>query len=258
MNFSRILSNHTPLDFKSEFRRRLAGLDPSFAPKGIITSDRRIFPLGSDTKVLSSIFEAYARPIVYNIASDFGLTVREAQAQNKYPDFTLMRDVDDNEKIGVDVKTTYREAEEDWTADFTLGGYRSSIGPGDSPFIEFPYDDYDTHWVVGYIYWRSGSRSPPDDVYSLDEIADIPVPVDDVDVFVQKRWKIAGDTAGSGNTANIGSIRGTLEDFREGRGVFDFKEEYLAYWRNYEQTAAERQEKFNTIEEFREWWDGTI
>ena len=31
---------------------------------------------------------------------------------------------------------------------------------------------------------------------------------DDVRVFVQEEWRISSDKAGSGNTTNIGSIRG--------------------------------------------------
>ncbi len=50
---------------------------------------------------------------------------------------------------------------------------------------------------------------------------------------MQEKWRIAGDKAGSGNTANIGSINGTIEDFIEGKGAFASEEEFLQYWRGY-------------------------
>lgn len=72
-----------------------------------------------------------------------------------------------------------------------------------------------------------------------------------VDVFIQEKWRIASGHAGSGNTTNIGSIEGTLKDFAEGRGDFRSEEEFLAYWRGYERTSAEREGVYSNIEEFR-------
>ena len=62
---------------------------------------------------------------------------------------------------------------------------------------------------------------------------DIPLPFDNVRVFMQEKWRIAGDKVGSGNTANIGSINGTIEDFIEGKSAFTSEEEFLQYWRGY-------------------------
>ncbi len=84
----------------------------------------------------------------------------------------------------------------------------------------------------------------------LDEI---PLPFEDVSWFVARKWKIAGDSAGSGNTANIGSISGDLDDFRNELGPFQSKEEFLEYWRNYERTAYERGGKYKNLTEFRRW-----
>lgn len=240
------------MDFKAEFTKKLAELNPSYMVRGVITADRRVYPLGSDTKVLSSIFEFFARPLVYEIAREHGLVVREARAQNYYPDFTLMKDEADPAKIAVDIKTTYREADRGWRANFTLGGYTSFIRR-DEKNIEFPFSQYSKHWIVGYIYKRLGVESTPAHVYELAELDNIAPPYSDVDVFVQEKWKISGDTAGSGNTTNMGSISGTLEDFEEGRGVFTSEEEFLDYWCNYERTAQERARKFCNVREYRVW-----
>jgi len=240
------------MDFKAEFEKRVAALGSDYLVRGVVTADRRVFPLGSDTKVLSTIFEFFARPLVYEIAEAHGYTVVEARAQNYYPDFTLMRRADDQEKIAVDVKTTYRDTDGNWKASFTLGGYTSFIrSPRKN--IEFPFSEYAKHWIVGYIYKRAPVAVTPDHVYKLEDLDRIPTPYQDVDVFVQEKWRIAGELAGSGNTTNIGSIHGTLDDFREGRGTFETEEEFLDYWRNYERTKSTRADKFRNVREYRRW-----
>ena len=84
----------------------------------------------------------------------------------------------------------------------------------------------------------------------MNELEGIPPPFDDVEFFVNEKWRIASDRAGSGNTTNIGSIRGTIEDFREGNGPFVSEEEFLAYWRTYGRTAQDRT-RFSDLQGFR-------
>lgn len=239
------------LDFKKEFGKMLASRNPSYTIRGVVTADELVYPLGTDTKVLSTIFESIARPLVYRIAADHGYDVWEAQVQNSYPDFTLLRSEDDEAKIAVDVKTTYRESENDRVR-FTLGGYTSFLR-NETKNIEFPYSQYVRHWVIGYIYRRWPTEEEPAHAYTLEELEEVPPPYRDVQVFAQEKWRIAGETAGSGNTTNIGSIRGTLTDFEEGNGPFGTYDEYLDYWRNYERTAAERENKFSNVVEYRQW-----
>lgn len=56
----------------------------------------------------------------------------------------------------------------------------------------------------------------------------------DFEFFVAKKWKIASDTGGSGNTANIGSIH-CIEDILAERGMFSQLGEswFDDYWMNY-------------------------
>jgi len=68
---------------------------------------------------------------------------------------------------------------------------------------------------------------------------------------MQEKWRIAGDRAGSGNTANVGSIYGTIKDFSAGNGVFASEAEFLEYWRGYRRTNRERQASYSNIDEFR-------
>ena len=58
--------------------------------------------------------------------------------------------------------------------------------------------------------------------------------IKDFDFFAAEKWKIAGDRRGSGNTANIGSIK-DIKDLKSGNGVFsNLGEEWFdEYWINY-------------------------
>jgi len=115
----------------------------------------------------------------------------------------------------------------------------------------FPFDEYSEHWVIGFIYNRvAEKKAGAEHSYSISDLLDIPLPFENVDVFVQEKWRISSDRAGSGNTTNIGSINGTLEDFEEGRGPFESEEEFLEYWRSYGRTKSDRTD-FSNIDGFR-------
>ena len=231
----------------------LAEVQNGYSLCGVVDRRARVYPLGSDTKVISTLFEILARRAVAAYAESSGLLLVEPTKQNHYPDFTMMRNEEDPEKIAVDVKTTYRR---DGRSQFsyTLGSYTSYIRPQtERKNIVFPYGEYGQHWVIGFVYNRlEGKRGASGRVYSFDTLRQIPVPFDDVEVFVQEKWRIAGDRAGSGNTTNIGSVNGTISDFRDGGGVFDSEAEFLEYWRGYKRTERERQLAYSNIHEFRQ------
>lgn len=245
------------LDFRSEFERLYEANRVNYEAKGIITADSKVYPIGTDTKVLSSVFELIIRPVVYEVALQNNLVVQEARAQNYYPDFTLMRDETDSQKIAVDVKTTYREKEGE-RVKFTLGSYTSFIREvSEAKNIEFPYRQYAEHWIIGFIYKRKSPEEAPAHIYEVAELEKIPIPFEAVSLFVAQKWKIAGDKAGSGNTTNIGSITGLLEDFQNEAGPFESEEEFLEYWRGYGRTASERAGRYKNLEEFRNWKRGS-
>ncbi len=213
--------------------------------------DDRLYPFGNDTKVLSTVFELVVRPLIYGIAAEHKLQVFEPKQQNFYPDFTLMRDKLDKEKIAIDVKSAYRHFRADgtWTASFTLGSYTSFLR-NENKNIAFPYSDYDKEFILGFIY----SRTQPSNgtfMYSLANRKDAKCPFTDVEYFVQEKYRIAGWLPGSGNTTNIGSIRGSsIADFAEGQGPFaELGEEVLKdYWRNYTQRRQGR--PYSNLEQY--------
>jgi hypothetical protein len=232
---------------------KLAG---SYEVCGIIDKAGCVYPLGADTKVLSTIFELVSRPAVYATAKALGLEVIEPTVQNHYPDFTLCSGKGCKEKIAIDVKTTYRNKSADKFG-YTLGGYTSFIRQGnEKKNIVFPFGDYTEHWVVGFVYNRLAKKKAGlEHLYPVAKLADIPLPFSDVDFFVQEKWRIASDRAGSGNTTNIGSINGLLQDFKDGNGPFISEEEFLDYWRGYGRTKEARKD-FSTIDGYRTFKKG--
>ena len=233
---------------KEQILRHLAEIENGYSACGIIDRRGRIYPLGTDTKVLSTIFELIARQAVADYARQAQLLLIDSDKQNYYPDFTLAVDRNDPRKIAIDVKTTYKNnADADFG--FTLGSYTSFLR-NETKNIMFPFRQYREHWIIGFVYRRVAVDADASGrQYTVADLAGIPAPFTDVEVFVQEKWRIAGDRPGSGNTANIGSIRGKLDDFQQGGGVFGSETEFLAYWRGYGATAAER--KYRNIGEFR-------
>lgn len=238
-------------EIKDVLIEELNKLSDAYAVCGIVDQAGCVYPLGADTKVLSTIFELVSRPAVYAAAKRLGYKCVEPTVQNHYPDFTFHNGENLGGKIAIDVKTTYRRKDGDRFG-YTLGGYTSFIRKGnEKKNIVYPFDQYSEHWVVGFVYNRIGTKKAQDEHrYSVADLSKIPLPFGNVDVFVQEKWRIASDRAGSGNTTNIGSINGTIEDFREGRGMFSSEDEFLDYWRSYGRTKADRSD-FSNIKEFR-------
>lgn len=232
--------------------KTLSEVQNGYSLCGIVDRRARVYPLSSDTKVISALFEIVARQAIVTYANHMELQMIEQTKQNYYPDFTLTRRGKDNEKIAIDVKTTYRrEGQERFS--YTLGSYTSYIHPeAEKKNIVFPYSQYSQHWIVGFVYKRAtAGRNASGLIYSFDTLENIPIPFNGVEVFMQEKWRIAGDRAGSGNTTNIGSIVGTISDFNAGNGVFISEEEFLEYWRGYKRTEQERRSSYSNIREFR-------
>jgi hypothetical protein len=237
--------------FMDAFRERLGKRTGFYEVCGIIDQQGRVYPLGSDTKVLSTIFELIARPVIFELAQEHGLDVREPNSQNHYPDFTLLKDEADKKKIAIDVKTTYRR--DNGTFGYTLGGYTSFIRPGqEKKNIVYSFDEYAEHWVVGFVYDRVATKKSADaNIFKVAQLEEIPLAFSNVEFFIQEKWRISSDRAGSGNTTNIGSITGKLDDFVQGKGLFKSEDEFLDYWRGYGRTSSERLKSYSTIEAFR-------
>lgn len=244
------------MDFIANFTEKMREQAPAYEVRGLLTYSDVLYPLGTDTKVLSTVFELLTRPLIQEVAADNGLLVREPSYQNYYPDFTLLRGRDDPQKIAVDIKTTYRNfrADNTWTASFTLGSYTSFLRNPNKNIL-FPYADYARHYIIGFIYTRqfSGSSAP----CPIGERSNAASPFGNVEWFVQEKYRISGEKPGSGNTANIGSIVGaSVQDFASGNGPFAELGEpvFTDYWRNYGRTKESR--PYTNLPEYWQWKAG--
>jgi Restriction endonuclease EcoRV len=227
------------ISFKEEFYKAIQQLYPN-GPEwdlvGIITRSSKVYTLSYDSKILSGIFEILTEPIIQKIADNNNLELRKG-VQNQYPEFTLFDDITSQQKIAIDMKSTYRQFNVGGDVkpySFTLGSYRSYLqDPKGTKGILFPYSDYKEHWVIGFVYDRNPGYKNVE-IMNIIEASQLQAPYSNIEYFVQEKHKISGKVAGSGNTTNIGSIKSkTIKNFVEGNGPFQTKEEFENYWRNF-------------------------
>ena len=115
------------LDFVSALRQAACSfgsrlsVNGHWAVKGFIDTFRRIYPLTSDTKVLSKLLEIQLLPALMLFGRKYGYTVVPAEKQNYYPDISF---VNKDHRYALDIKTTYRiPFRTDFCGGFTLGSH---------------------------------------------------------------------------------------------------------------------------------------
>lgn len=210
--------------------------DDEWTMRGVIDIFEKIYPLPPDTKVLSKILELHLFPYFLQFAESVNFNLELAEHQNWYPDLTFISKENLNIKFAVDLKTTYRdEKNPDFCNGFTLGSHGEYfVDRKSKKNIQYPYSDYRGHFCVGIIYTRKNLPDNEFESYSFNELAKIPALLKDFIIFAEEKWKIASDNQGSGNTANIGSIK-CIDDIIAGSGVFSLAGEELfdEYWVNF-------------------------
>src|SRR5690606_1717639 len=100
------MTSRTLLDlvtFKKDFDELTARW--SWEVEGFLDKNQFVHPIDSDTKVISTVFERMASPVIRSITKKYQYKVETAN-QTTYPDFTLTHTAS-NHRIGLDVKTTY-------------------------------------------------------------------------------------------------------------------------------------------------------
>lgn len=221
--------------------------------KGFIDIFKNIYTISSDTKVISKILELHLFPYFLSFAEENGYKIELADCQNWYPDMTFIKDTDARIKFAVDIKTTYREEGEDECNGFTLGSHGEYFcNRKSTKNIQYPYEEYVGHFCLGIIYTRVGERKDRElKRYNVDEIEEIPSVIRDFIFFAEEKWKIASDKGGSGNTANIGSVK-NIKDLISGNGVFAKAGEQLfdEYWKNYGKITQDDNKKIRSFYEF--------
>jgi hypothetical protein len=223
-NFFSLLSNEI-----QSFNNLLATENGDWIVKGFIDIYKRIYSITNDTKVVSKIIEILLIPSLDSFAQKNGLELILPKEQNFYPDMTFK----DNEGnlFAVDFKSTIRNSKNKIKS-LTLGAFSGYFRDRSSTKnTTFPYGNYKCHLVLGVIYTQVKNHINEKEVYSLDNFNKIKSVIKDFQFFLQPKYKIASDTAGSGNTKNIGSVT-DLDKLINGKGIFaDLGEEVFDdYW----------------------------
>ena len=205
--------------------------------KGFIDVFSNVYTISSDTKVISKILELHIFPKFIEFANHTGYTVELATHQNWYPDLTFVNNKNEDVKFALDLKTTYvNEKRPDYCNGFTLGSHGEYFISRDSAKnIQYPYNQYSGHFCLGIIYSRAALTHDVELAkYTIDKLHDIPSVINGFTFFSTEKWQIASDKRGSGNTANIGSIK-KIKDILSGNGVFAKAGEEIFddYWANY-------------------------
>ncbi|MCL2387180.1 MAG: EcoRV family type II restriction endonuclease [Defluviitaleaceae bacterium] len=176
-------------------------------------------------------------PHFFDFARSIGYIIELATCQNWYPDLTFVNKNNHEIKFALDLKTTYiDEKRKGFCNGFTLGSHGEYfINRESSKNIQYPYKKYSGHFCLGIIYSRVVLTADFESrKYSIDELEQIPSTINRFIFFASEKWRIASDKRGSGNTANIGSIK-NIDDILKGNGVFAKAGEDIFddYWANY-------------------------
>jgi len=244
-------------EFVDDLKQYVSTETGDWTIKGFIDVYKNIYTISSDTKIVSKILEIHIFPEILRFAEKAGYKIILAEHQNWYPDLTFVHKENDKIKFALDLKTTFRRNKT--TAGFTLGSHGGYFKERDKDKnIQFPYNHYLGHYCLGIIYTRAdfdsdlaeteifqvedlsaqyGELKDPigeRQVTKIDNLKSITSVIKDFDFFAAPKWKIASDSQGSGNTANIGSIK-DIEDLKAGNGVFSKLGEnwFDEYWMNY-------------------------
>lgn len=237
------------LGYFTALQARVSTENGDWTVKGFIDIYKRVYTISLDTKVLSKVLELLLFPVLMRFADEHGYDIVLAQAQNQYPDLTLISKTIKNQCFAVDIKTTYRLPPDkngnqrvNGMTLGTFGGYfRTRNRPVSSTLA---YDRYAKHYVLGVIYSRVEGLDERK-VYDIAHLNDIPSVASNFQFFLHEKYRIASDSAGSGNTRNIGSTK--YEDrLIEGTGVFSKLgvEIFDDYWMNYRTRGMAREEGF--------------
>lgn len=239
-----------------EFKKGLITDDNQWVVKGFIDVYKNIYTISLDTKVISKIIELMIFPIILNFASKHKYKVLLAEHQNHYPDITFISE--NNEKIAVDLKTTYYKSENTVNG-FTLGSFTGYFRDRNSnKNILFPYDEYSAHFVLGIIYKRSEENIDEYKKYTINDLTNIVSVASDFTFLIQEKWKLASDKPGSGNTKNIGSVK-NVDDLISGNGSFADRGEEIfdRYWMHYctndMARAIDSKPPYKNLEEYDTW-----
>ena len=195
--------------------------DGNWTIKGFTDVLGNVYPIANDTKIISKLLENQIFPLLKEWCEDNGFDLELPKHQNYYPDATLISKKDKKVMYAVDFKTTYRDsAKPEKCNGFTLGSHGTYFHDRTcTKNIQYPYSDYMAHYSLGLIYDRNDVDIDETKRYNSENQDEIQSVISNFTIFLQEKWKIASDKRGSGNTANIGSVK-DIQALIEGKGTF--------------------------------------
>ncbi len=210
--------------------------DGDWSIKGFIDTDKNIYTISADTKIISKILEIQLFPRLRRLADSIDYEIIPTEKQNWYPDISFIKKSNPKIKFAVDIKTTYRlEDYEDFCNGFTLGSHGEYFRNRKSTKnVQFPYGDYMAHITLGILYTRTKHTDIDEtEIFNLAGLEAIQSVIKNLLFFVEEKWRISSDRSGSGNTANIGSIQ-YIPDILSGNGAFAKLDEEIfdEFWVN--------------------------
>jgi hypothetical protein len=249
----------------STMRSCVSSQDGQWTVKGFIDIFKNVYTISSDTKIVSKILEIHLFPQILAFAQTNGYKIVLAEHQNYYPDISFVKGDDESIKFAVDFKTTYRNPRKPHLCNgFTLGSHGNYfVERTKKKNIQFPYDSYSGHFCLGIIYDKMvGATIDETSIRHIEELKSITSVVKNFEFFTAEKWKIASDKGGSGNTANIGSMK-NIADILVGRGVFSKLGEYWFddYWKNFGKIAVPNDrsgKKITDLRSFIEYRNGDV
>jgi hypothetical protein len=230
--------------FTKELNNYVSTQDSQWVLKGFIDIFKNIYTLTDDTKLISKVIEIHLLPKFLEFADKYGYKIIFADKQNWYPDITFISKKSETMKFAVDLKTTYiakyKNGKPYECNGFTLGYHGTYFVDRQSKKnIQFPYSEYLGHYVVEILYERNDKiKTYKKTKYKIEELENISSVIKNFIVFDQEKWRIASDKSGSGNTANIGSVK-RIKELLEGKGIFwqyfgeNGEKWFDEYWMNY-------------------------
>jgi len=246
------------IKFINSLKKQVSTEDGQWTVKGFIDVFKNVYTISSDTKIVSKILEIHLFPKILKFAEKNGYKLVLAEHQNYYPDISFVKADDESVKFALDLKTTYRKPDNpEMCNGFTLGSHGEYFKNRTSTKnIQFPYSAYQGHFCLGIIYDRAeGLTIDETKSYGIEELHSIVSVVKNFQFFVAEKWKIASDKGGSGNTANIGSVK-NISDILNRKGMFSKLGEqwFDDYWMNYRQITITdetgKTDKISSLKDF--------
>lgn len=220
---------------------------------GFVNKEKTIYTFGNDSKIIGRLFEVLAKDALKAAATELNYTLGESEKQTVYPDFYFTKP--NGKKIAIDIKTTYRKTKTSKYR-FTGGSFTSFMRNG-TKNIHGKYSDYVAHYILGIVYTRE--EHPTTGTLNIDKLNTIRPAYKNVEFFIQEKFRICGDSKGSGNTDNIGTISSNkLYPFIYGAGPFSYlgKDAFHDYWTHYPKYKDSDETKkslYTTLPGYIEW-----